>query len=314
MQYKSLAVAAAALAARASAQTMNLTAALTSSPDLSNLTGIVSTFPQLLSTLASATNITILGPSNEAFAKFLRTPAGSAITSNDTASIQALLQYHVLNGTYPASAITNMSAFVPTLLTNSSYTNVISGQVVEAVRQGDSVVFYSGLLANSTVKTADVNFTGGVIHVIDTVLTVPLNATYTTQQAGITPVTDSPLARNNMTSPLDTSSNLTIFAPINAAQQAIASAAANLSDTELASIIGYHYINGTVGYSPTLMNGTTLTASNGRNLTITVSDGNYFVNSAKVLTPNILVAEGVLHVIDVGLPFLRTLMSARNPD
>lgn len=44
--------------------------------------------------------------------------------------------------------------FLPTMLNDSMYTNVTGGQVVEAVKQGDSVVFYSGLLSNATVTTA----------------------------------------------------------------------------------------------------------------------------------------------------------------
>ena len=69
-------------------------------------------------------------------------------------SLQALLQYHVLNGTYPASAVTDTPVFLPTYLNDTQYSNVTGGQVVEAVRQGDDVVFYSGLLSNATVTTA----------------------------------------------------------------------------------------------------------------------------------------------------------------
>ena len=77
-----------------------------------------------------------------------------AISLNDTTAIEAILSYHVLAGTYPASDITSTPAFIPTLLNNTAYSNVTGGQVVEAVAQGTSVEFYSGLLANSTVTTA----------------------------------------------------------------------------------------------------------------------------------------------------------------
>jgi len=60
-------------------------------------------------------------------------------------------------------------------LTNELFTNVTGGQVVEAVKTGDEVTFFTGLLSNSTVSTADVNFTGGVIHVIDRFLVLPTN-------------------------------------------------------------------------------------------------------------------------------------------
>ena len=37
---------------------------------------------------------------------------------------------------------------------------------------------------------------------------------------------------------------------------------------------------------------------NGESLTITLSNGTVFVNSAKVVTPDVLVSNGVVHVID----------------
>lgn len=50
----------------------------------------------------------------------------------------------------------------------------------------------------------------------------------------------------------------------------------------------------------------TVTAMNGMNLTITVEGSDVFVNSAKVVTPNVLVSNGVVHVIDkyVSLPLI----------
>ena len=154
MYYKLFVVA--ALAAMTSAQMMNLTAALMGSPDLSNLTTLVSANQQLLGALSMAKNITILAPSNEAFAKVA---SSAAISMNDTMAIQALLSYHVLNGTYSAAQIKNTPAFVPTMLTNTMYSNVTGGQVVEAVKIMNNVTFYSGLLANSTVTKAVSYFT-----------------------------------------------------------------------------------------------------------------------------------------------------------
>ena len=55
---------------------------------------------------------------------------------------------------------------------------------------------------------------------------------------------------------------------------------------------------GTVGYSSTLMNGTMLKTMAGNNVTISIDNGTVFVNSAKVILPDVLVANGVVHVID----------------
>ena len=64
------------------------------------------------------------------------------------------LSYHVLNGTYLASAVPENETFIPTALTDSTFTNVTGGQRVGAIRSGNNVTFYSGLLQNSSVTTA----------------------------------------------------------------------------------------------------------------------------------------------------------------
>jgi hypothetical protein len=71
----------------------------------------------------------------------------------------------------------------------------------------------------------------------------------------------------------------------------------NLTAEEAASILQYHIINGTVAYSSTLANGTVPTLGGG-NVTITIIDGEVFVNRARVITADILLANGVLHVLD----------------
>ncbi len=152
MQSKLLSLA--ALAATASAQMMNLNQTLAGTPDLSNLTSYLALFPQVMTQLMSAQNITVLAPSNEAFSAYMNSSAGMAIKANDTMAIQALLTYHVLNGTYPAASIKSMPAFVPTMLNDPMYSNVTGGQVVEAVNMGGNVTFFSGLLMNSSVVKA----------------------------------------------------------------------------------------------------------------------------------------------------------------
>jgi uncharacterized surface protein with fasciclin (FAS1) repeats len=141
-----------ALATAASAQMMNLTAALASTPDLSQLTTTLGLFEELVGQLAMTPNITLLAPSNAAFEELMNSSMASAL--NDTAMVKAILQYHVLNGTYFAANVTEMPTFIPTALMNMSYTNVTGGQVVGAYSMMDSVMFMSGLLMNSTVTTA----------------------------------------------------------------------------------------------------------------------------------------------------------------
>lgn len=205
-------------------------------------------------------------------------------------------------------------------MVDPKYANVSGGQRVEAFRSGDKVTFISGLLANSTVTQAvsfplaprhpksksktkrknpqNLNFTGGIIHVIDHVLTLPQNVSTTLVNAGLS----SLYGALNATGLLDTVnglSNVTIFAPANAAFQRIGSALGGASTDTLKAILTYHvHVGQEPLYSTSLVNGSSLPTVNGGSLTIHTGSNGVFVNSAKVITPDVLIAGGVVHVID----------------
>jgi len=66
----------------------------------------------------------------------------------------------------------------------------------------------------------------------------------------------------------------------------------------LQALFQYHIVPNFLGYSPVLTNGTSLKTAQGDNLTITIQNGDMFVNAAKVITMDLIVANGVVHVID----------------
>lgn len=138
------------------------------------------------------------------------------------------------------------------------------------------------------------NYTNGVVHIIDSVLTVPLDLTKTAVAAELSDLAGALIATNLLTT-LSDASDLTIFAPSNAAFAAIGSAAGNLTTKQLTSILEYHVINGTVAYASDLGNGSVATLG-GSDVKITVEDGAVFVNSARVINADILYAGGVIHV------------------
>jgi len=122
-------------------------------PNEISLTGLLATLPTLQTTLQNTPNITILAPSNAAFNSFLASPGNSA-TAGDPTQATALLQYHVLNGLFPASAFRSDKQFLPSLLTDQRWSNVSGGQVVEGVLEKGKVVLFGGLKEGSTVQTA----------------------------------------------------------------------------------------------------------------------------------------------------------------
>lgn len=143
----------------------------------------------------------------------------------------------------------------------------------------------------------DVNYTGGVIHIIDRVLVLPQNDTMSLTNANLTALSGAVKAAN-MGPALDGMKDVTIFAPDNQAFMSISSLLTNASSQDVAKILGYHVVPGKVAYSSDLSN-MTIKAQDGTDLKITVEkDGAVFVNAARVTVPNVLVGNGVVHVVN----------------
>lgn len=143
----------------------------------------------------------------------------------------------------------------------------------------------------------DIEFEGGVIHIISEVLTIPGNLTETAIEGNLAAVAGA-LNFTDLASEIEGLENVTIFAPNNDAFAAIASLVGNLTEDDLTSILEYHVVEGDVWYSSDLSN-TTVESVGGEELNITVlEDGEVYVNSARVVLADILIANGVVHVID----------------
>lgn len=117
-------------------------------------TGLLASQPALVEALSGLTNITILAPSNDALNALLQDTAVAQQVTSDPSLVAAILQYHVLNGTYRAADVPDSAVFVQSLLSNETYEQVAGSQVVGAVAEDDSVTFYSALKAESTVTQA----------------------------------------------------------------------------------------------------------------------------------------------------------------
>jgi uncharacterized surface protein with fasciclin (FAS1) repeats len=142
----------------------------------------------------------------------------------------------------------------------------------------------------------DIAYDNGIIHVIDSFLVVPANVSTTAIAANLTSVVGA-LISADLVEAVDTTEDVTIFAPSNMAFSSIGSALRNITTEDLTSVLTYHVVAGTVGYSSMLSN-TTLPTLNGGSVTITIVNGSVYVNSAMVIVPDVLVANGVVHVID----------------
>lgn len=92
-------------------------------------------------------------------------------------------------------------------------------------------------------------------------------------------------------------SDFTVFIPNDAAFQAVGSVLEGADLETLQEVLSYHIVEDVV-FSTDLAN-TTVPSLQGNDLTITVAeDGSAWVNGAKILFPNVLLFNGVAHIVD----------------
>ena len=154
---------------------------------------------------------------------------------------------------------------------------------------------------NARVVTTDILTTNGVIHVIDTVI-VPADKDIV-DTAAANPNFKTLVAAVQAAGLVDTlkgAGPFTIFAPTDAAFNKLGKATidALLADpAKLKSILLYHAVSGKV-YSGDVVKLSSAKTVNGAEVTITVKNGQVYINNARVVTTDILTTNGVIHVID----------------
>jgi transforming growth factor-beta-induced protein len=254
----------------------------------------------LLSTLLGAGPFTLFAPTNAAF-----TAAGVTSLDNLTkAQLIPILQYHVLGSKVLAADLPSGSAAITTL--NGKF----------YLSNGGSGVFING---TTQVTSTNINASNGVVHVINRTLIPP--AKTIAQTATDLSTSSSPqftqlvaaLARTSGTGTdllaavSNADANLTVFAPTDAAFQALYTAlgVANVNEIPIATltaVLQVHVVGARV-FSTDLTNGSVATLNgnvtvNATAKTITDAKGNVANLSANAALLNVLATNGVIHTID----------------
>ncbi|KAH7309865.1 beta-Ig-H3/fasciclin [Stachybotrys elegans] len=308
----------------------DLAALLASQDDLSTLLELVSLVDGLAETLSAASNITIVAPTNQAFANVPRDiPEGQAIElRNDSVAIGALLANHVFQGVYPSSVITDTPTFAQTLLDDSyitaiqPFSNFAGGAYNGLVKNGDDVCILSGEQTISTVTQADIKLGDGItIHKIDTVLSFgapfqlfTFRAGYRAMNAALeTAQLNFAFGETGADVPGLNISDYTIFVPTDEAFESIGSVLESADLETLQSVLRYHIIPNNVIFSPSLGN-VTVASLQGPDLTFTVlPDGSAWVNNARIIFPNTILYNGIAHVIDRLVTSCHDISKLANP-
>ena len=125
--------------------------------DLSTFSELLSSleFAELADRLAITSDITILAPTNAAIAQFLQTADGERFQTDSTFA-EAVLRYHILNGTMPISNVDSdetSPTVVNTALSTFNITTVTGGQSVllKVDDDKDDATYVSGFGQQSAV-------------------------------------------------------------------------------------------------------------------------------------------------------------------
>jgi uncharacterized surface protein with fasciclin (FAS1) repeats len=94
---------------------------------------------------------------------------------------------------------------------------------------------------------------------------------------------------------LDATPLITVFIPTN---DAFTAAGISTSSTGLASALSGHVVQDFAGYIPSLTNGSSFVTQAGTTITVTIQGEDYFINNAKIVSSNLILENGVAHVID----------------
>jgi uncharacterized surface protein with fasciclin (FAS1) repeats len=126
------------------------------------------------------------------------------------------------------------------------------------------------------------------------VFTLPAPLSTTLQTTGLS--TFASLASSaNLTETFDNIPYSTFFIPSN---EAFANANDASPSAATASLLTGHVIPNFAGYLPNLVNGSILTTQAGSTVTVTIQGDNYYINDAMIVSSNMILENGVAHVID----------------
>ena len=236
----------------------------------------------LATTIATTEGLTVFAPTDAAFDAL---PEGTVdALLNDIPALTDILLYHVVGAEVDAAAVSGLVT-ATTLLGAPVNVDTSNGVVV----------------GGATVEQADVMASNGIIHVVDAVILPPPTIAEIAVDAGFSTLvaaTDAAGLTAVLADP--TSSPMTVFAPTNAAFDALPPGALDtlLGDIPaLENVLLYHLVDGIVD-SQGVVGMQSATMMNSGTVTIDASMGVMLNGSVAVSSTDIVARNGIIHVID----------------
>jgi transforming growth factor-beta-induced protein len=251
---------------------------------------------------AGSASLTVFAPTNAAF-NTLATQLGFAdatamVTALPAPALASILSYHVLPAKRSAADLVAGGATQATIYSFGGSAATLALNTSNGVRITDAA------LTASTVTTADVLASNGVIHVVDKVL-VPPGVLTVVQMARVNPAFSTLVGALTPTlvNTLSGTGPFTVFAPTNDAFAAISTVVAGLTAPQLTTVLTYHVLGQQV-LSSGIPFGTPVPTVAGQNITITAGPAPTIAQITdstptrkNIVAVDVRASNGVIHVM-----------------
>jgi uncharacterized surface protein with fasciclin (FAS1) repeats len=296
--------------------TTTIAATAEANPNLSTLVAVVKFAGDnndLLNLLSGPGPLTVFAPTNAAFDALAVELTGSntakatdLLTAANKPLLKTVLQYHVLTSKVTAA---NIPFGKPVTSAQGSIFKIDSGTPPQIT---------DGRNRKANITTTDVDASNGVVHVIDKVI-LPANKNVVETAIASAPEFSTLVAalqfasnNNDLVNLLSGTGPFTVFAPTNAAFDALAkeltgsptAVAGDLLTAAnkdlLRNVLSYHVVSGRVLKADVPANTPIATALAGNTFTISpafvITDGR--ARTANIVTTDVLTSNGVIHAIN----------------
>ncbi len=281
--------------------------------DLASQTESLSTLVSALqvtgldATLSSPGAFTVLAPTNDAFDAFLTSINAASLEDIPVDVLTNVLLNHVIIGEVQSSSLTN--GYASTQATSSASNTNMSIYI-----NTDNGVTFNGV---SSVTTADVVASNGVVHIVDAVIGLPTVVTFAVADPNFGILVQA-LTRPDLTQSFvgllsipagSAPSPFTVFAPVNSAFENLLielgiSDLGDIDEPTLSSVLSYHVVVGANQLSTNLSDGMEFTTAGGGALLFNFGDnGEGILTDNNGRTSNIIAVDvqadnGIIHAID----------------
>lgn len=278
--------------------TPNIVALAQTDTSLTSLVAAV-TKAGLVDALSAEGTLTVFAPTNAAFATFLSANGFASLDDVPNDLLTKVLLNHVVGQKLNSTDLT--TGYVKTLATYGSTQSNLSLYV----NTSGGVSLNGG----STVTTANLEASNGVVHKVNAVIGLPLLPTFATADANFSTLVAA-LTRPGLTQDyvtvLSGTGPFTVFAPTNAAFAALltelnTTSLDSIPTATLEAVLTYHVASGNV-LAGTLTEGQEINPLGGGTLTIGLAGGAKITDDgnrvSNIIATDVQANNGVIHAID----------------